>query len=178
MPIDEEPTVESRRIYEGRIINVREDTVRLASGKLARREIVEHGEVICVVPVDDSGNVLLVEQYRKAAGQRLLEVAAGGIEEGESPEQATLRELQEEVGVTAGKLQYLSTFWLTPGFSTEKMHGFLATDLRPSRLKPDADEDVRVVSVPMEKVFDYIKDLRICDAKSIAMLLWVLKLRG
>jgi len=178
MSNEEEPTVESRRIYKGRIINVREDTVRLANGKLAYREIVEHSETICVVPIDENNNVLLVEQYRKPTGQRLLEVSAGGIEEGETPEQATLRELQEEVGVTAGKLQHLSTFWLTPGFCTEKMHGFIATDLRPSRLSPDEDEDVRAVPVPMEQVFEDIEDLKILDAKSIAMLLWVLKLRG
>jgi len=177
MSIEEEPTVESRLIYQGRIINVREDIVRLSNGKLTQREIVEHGETICVVPLDNDGNVLLVEQYRKPAGQRLLEVPAGGIDEGETPEEATLRELQEEVGFTARKLQHLTTFWCTPGFCTEQMHAYLATELGPSSLAPDDDEELRVVPTPLDKIPGLIGDNTICDAKSIAALLLVLRLR-
>ena len=156
---------------------MREDTVRLSNGRLTQREIVEHGETICVVPLDDDDNVLLVEQYRKPAGQRLLEVPAGGIDEGEMPEEATLRELQEEVGFTARKLQHLTTFWLTPGFCTERMHAYLATELEPSSLEADDDEKIRVVPMPLGKVFGLIQDNAIRDAKSIAVLLLVLKLR-
>ena len=177
MSIEEEPIVESRLIYQGRIINVREDTVRLSNGKLTQREIVEHGETICVVPLDSNGNVLLVEQYRKPAGQRLLEVPAGGMDEGETPEEATLRELQEEVGFTARRLQHLTTFWLTPGFCTEQMHAYLATELEPSSLAADDDEDLRVVPTPLDKILGLIRDNAICDAKSIAVLLLALKLR-
>ena len=151
--------------------------MRLSNGRLTQREIVEHGETICVVPLDDDDNVLLVEQYRKPAGQRLLEVPAGGIDEGEMPEEATLRELQEEVGFTARKLQHLTTFWLTPGFCTERMHAYLATELEPSSLEADDDEKIRVVPMPLGKVFGLIQDNAIRDAKSIAGLLLVLKLR-
>ena len=151
--------------------------MRLSNGRLTQREIVEHGETICVVPLDDDDNVLLVEQYRKPAGQRLLEVPAGGIDEGEMPEEATLRELQEEVGFTARKLQHLTTFWLTPGFCTERMHAYLATELEPSSLEADDDEKIRVVPMPLGKVFGLIQDNAIRDAKSIAVLLLVLKLR-
>ena len=177
MPIDEEPTVESRRIYQGRIISVREDTVRLSNGRLTRREIVEHGETICVVPLDDNNNVLLVEQYRKPTDQKLLEVPAGGMDEGETPEEATLRELQEEVGFTARRLQHLTTFWLTPGFCTERMHAYLATELEPSSLEADDDEKIRVMPTPLDQVFGLIQNNAIRDAKSIAVLLLVLRLR-
>jgi len=177
MPSEEEPTVKSRRIYRGRVVNLRVDTVRLASGRTTTREIVEHGETVCVVPLDGRGNVLLVEQYRKPAGTRLLEVPAGGIDEGETPEEATLRELQEEVGVTAGKLEKLTAFWLAPGFCTERMHAYLATELEPSSLKADDDEAIRVVPTPLDSVLGLIKDNAIRDVKSIATLLLVLRLR-
>ena len=176
MTRDEEPTIESRLVYRGRILNLRVDTVRLPSGTLTQREIVEHGETICVVPLDEDGNVLLVEQYRKPAGQRLLEVPAGGIDEGETPEEATRRELQEEVGQTAGRLQHLTTFWLTPGFCTERMHAYLATGWKRSSLKLDEDEDLRVVPTPLGGVFGLIERNVIRDAKSIAVLLLVMKL--
>jgi ADP-ribose pyrophosphatase len=177
MPGDEEPTVESRAIFNGHIINVRVDTIKLADGRLARREIVEHGDTIGVVPLDGNGNVLLVEQYRKPTGRRLLEVPAGGIQEGETPEQATLRELQEEVGYTAGKLQHLISFWLTPGFCTELMHAYLATELQPASLKPDYDENVRVVPTPLSEVWDLIENNIISDAKSVALLLMVMRMK-
>ena len=98
---DNEPTISSRHIYSGRIIDVRVDTVRLQNGRESTREIVDHAPSICVVPVDADGNVLLVRQYRKPTDGFLLEVPAGGIEEGETPEEATRRELQEEIGHTA-----------------------------------------------------------------------------
>ena len=176
MTTDEEPTIRSRLVYRGRIVNLRVDTVRLPGGTVTQREIVEHGETICVVPLDEDGNALLVEQYRKPTGQRLLEVPAGGIDEGETPEEATQRELQEETGYTADRLQHLTTFWLTPGYSTERMHAYLATGLEPASLKPDEDENIRVVPTPLDEVLGLIERNAICDSKSIAVLLLVLKL--
>lgn len=174
MTTDEEPTIRSRLVYRGRVVNLRVDTVRLPGGTVTQREIVEHGETICVVPLDEDGNVLLVEQYRKPVGRRLLEVPAGGIDEGETPEEATRRELQEETGYTAGRLQHLTTFWLTPGFCTERMHAYLATGLERSSLKPDEDENIRVVPTPLNDVLGLIQSNVIRDAKSIAVLLLTL----
>ncbi len=171
-----EPTVESRVAYEGRIVNLRVDTVQLSRGTLGTREIVEHADCVCVVPLDDQGNVIMVQQYRKPAEETLLEIPAGGIEKGEVSQEAALRELQEETGYTADKIQHLSSFWTTPGFCTELMHSYLATDLRPSSLSPDEDEDIQVVRVPLDQIPDMVRLGQIKDAKSIASLLMALHL--
>ena len=105
-----EPTVESKVQYRGRIVNLRVDTVRLPSGHLAIREIVEHSHCVCIVPIDGQGNVLLVRQYRKPTEAQLLEVPSGGVEAGKVSQEAVLRELQEETGFTAGALRHLSSF--------------------------------------------------------------------
>ena len=166
-----EPTISSRAIYSGRIIDVRVDTVRLQNGRESTREIVDHEPSICVVPVDTDGNVLLVRQYRKPTDGFLLEVPAGGIEAGETPEQATLRELQEEIGHTADNLQPLSEFWLAPGWCSEYMYAFLATGLRPAELHSDEDEFIDVVRLPLAEVAEVIGRGDIQDAKSVASLL-------
>ncbi|MCH7736730.1 MAG: NUDIX hydrolase [Chloroflexi bacterium] len=166
-----EPTIKSKRIYEGRIINVRVDTVRMPNGNSATREVVEHSPAVCIVPLDEAGNVILVRQYRKPAGQALLEVPAGGVEEGEVSEEAVLRELQEEIGYTAGKLVHLSSFWVAPGWATEFMHAYLATELTPSRLAADEDENIQVVRVPFDEALSMFQTGEIQDGKTIASLL-------
>ena len=172
MPDSElEPTVESKMVYEGRIVNLRVDTVRLPSGRLTTREIAEHSESVCMVPLDDQGNVLMVRQFRKPAAAELLEVPAGGVEPGEDPQAAALRELQEEIGFTAGTLRQLAGFWVTPGWSTEYMHVYLATGLQPATLSPDYDENISVERVPLSRVNEMIQEGQINDGKSIAALL-------
>lgn len=166
-----EDTVDSQRIYEGSIINVRVDTVRMPNGVSARREVVEHSPAVCIVPVDENGNVILVRQYRKPAEAPLLEVPAGGVEEGEVSEEAVLRELQEEIGYTAGKLVHLSSFWVAPGWATEFMHAYLATELTPSRLDADEDENILVERVPFADAVAMFKTGEIQDGKTIASLL-------
>ena len=168
-----EPTIESRLAYKGKIVNLRVDTVRLPRGDLSTREIVEHSECICIVPLDEQDNVVLVRQFRKPVEEDLLEVPAGGVDKGERSEEAALRELQEETGFTADVLHHLSSFWTTPGFCTELMHAYLATGLRPGSLKPDEDEDIQVVKVPLNRIPDMIRSGEIRDAKSIASLLMV-----
>lgn len=170
-----EPTVESKILYQGRIINLRVDTVRLPNGRLATREIAEHAHCVCIVPVDEQGNVLLVRQYRKPAEAELLEIPAGGVEEGEVSQEAVLRELQEETGFTAGTLRHLASFWMTPGWSTEYMHAYLATDLSPAHLAADDDENISVVRVPLARIPQMIEAGEIQDAKSIASLLLALR---
>ena len=129
-----EPTEESRLAFEGRLFDVRVDTVRLASGRRTTREIVlVHGHSVSVVPVDEDGNVYLVRQYRKPLELVLLEVVAGGIDEGETAEEAAHRELREEAGLRAERLELLSFFWMSPGFCTEGMHAYLATGIEFGR---------------------------------------------
>ncbi|HZA22158.1 MAG TPA: NUDIX hydrolase [Dehalococcoidia bacterium] len=171
-----ETTVESKVFFQGKILNLRVDTVRLPSGRVAVREIAEHSNSICVVPVDEAGNVLLVRQYRKPAEAVLLEVPAGGVEEGEVSEETVQRELQEEIGYRAGKLQHLSSFWLAPGWCTEFMHAYLATDLTPATLDADDDENILVERVPLERALELIASGEIEDVKSIAALLLAVRL--
>ncbi len=173
-----EPTIETKRIYEGIIINVRVDTVRMPSGRSATREVVEHSHAVCIVPVDEDGNVFLVRQYRKPAEEALLEVPAGAVEDGEVSEDAVLRELQEEIGHTAGNLQHLSSFWVAPGWATEFMHAYLATDLTPSRLDADEDENIEVVRLPFDQALAMFKTGEIKDGKTIASMLLAQPLLG
>ena len=177
-PPNSEPTIETRRIYEGRIINVRVDTVRMPSGATATREIVEHSHAVCIVPVDEDGNVVLVRQYRKPAEEALLEAPAGGVDEGEVSEDAVLRELQEEIGYTAGNLVHLSSFWVAPGWATEYMHAYLATELTPSRLEADEDENIEVVRLPFDQALAMFKTGEIKDGKTIAAMLLAQPLLG
>ena len=173
-----EPTIATRSVFSGRIIDVRVDTIRLPNGRETTREIVEHDPSICVVPVDANGNVLLVRQYRKPTESFLLEVPAGGIEEGEEPEESTRRELQEEIGHTADELTLLTAFWLAPGWASEYMYAYLATGLTPAVLDSDEDEFIDVVPVPLSEVPDRIADGSIQDAKSVASLLLAMRVLG
>ena len=166
-----ETTLESASLYQGKILSLRRDRVRLPSGRLTIREVVEHSDSVCMVPLDEAGNVVLVRQYRTPTESALLEVPAGGIEDGEASEQAVLRELQEEIGYTAGSLRLLSGFWLAPGWCDEFMYAYLATDLIPSRLDPDDDEIIETVRVPLNETLGLIEQGTIQDAKSIASLL-------
>jgi ADP-ribose pyrophosphatase len=168
---NQEPTIDSKVVFEGRILTLRVDSVRLPNGRETTREIAEHSDSVCIVPIDEQGNILLVRQYRKPVEMDLLEVPAGGIEEGEVPEEAVQRELQEEIGYTAGNLQHLSSFWLAPGWCTGYMYAYLATDLIPSSLAADDDEFISVVRVPLAESLDMVKQGLIRDAKSISSLL-------
>lgn len=175
---DNEPTITTRSVFQGRIIDVRVDTVRLPNGREGTREIVDHAPSICVVPIDSDGNVLMVRQYRKPADLFLLEVPAGGIEPEEAPEAAARRELQEEVGHTAGRLQPLTAFWLAPGWCTEYMYAFLATELTPATLESDDDEFIDVIRIPLPSIPDEIASGAIQDAKSVASLLLAIRILG
>jgi ADP-ribose pyrophosphatase len=161
----------SRRIHEGRIINVREDTVELTDGRSALREIVEHAEVVAVVPLDGDGNVVLVRQYRLPAEDALLEVPAGSVDPEESIEAAAQRELQEETGYRAGRLERLTGFFVAPGYLTEFVHVFLATGLAEDAIDGDPDEDIALERMPLADAVRLIETGEIKDAKSIVGLL-------
>ena len=166
-----ERVIKSRRVFEGKIAQLRVDTVQLASGRTAQREIVEHDPVVAIVPIDSDGNVVLVRQYRLATGVVLLEVPAGGVDPGETPEDAAQRELAEEIGMRAGSLERLAEFYVSPGFLTEYVHAFLATDLRDSPAEADEDEDIAVVRMPLADAVAMAERGELRDAKSIAGLL-------
>ena len=171
--MEEERTISSQRVFQGRIVGVRVETVAIPDGGEATREIVEHGDSVVVVPMTDEGEVVLVRQYRKAIERTLLEAPAGGLEEGESPEEAVARELQEETGYRAERLVRLGGFWTTPGFCTEYMHAYLATGLHPGTATPEEDERIQVERLPLTRALEMVRSGEIEDAKSVAALLLV-----
>lgn len=174
----EEKIVSSREIYSGQIIKLRVDTVRMPDDRKTTREIIEHSEAMAAIPVDAAGNILLVEQFRYAVGKTLLEVPAGGIEPGENTEDAVRRELREEIGYLPGKVTRLGGFYSAPGFCTEYLHLYLATELTPSPLHAEDTDGIEVVPVKIEQIYDLIASGSICDAKTIAGLLFFMKYRS
>ncbi len=154
------------------MVNLRIDTVELASGRRATREVVEHADVVAIVPLLEDGDVLLVRQYRLPTEQVMLEVPAGGVDGGETPEEAAQRELGEECGRRAGRLERLGGFYVSPGFTNEFVHVFLATELEPSPLRPEPDEQLAVVPVPLREALRLVSAGEIRDAKSVIGLGW------
>ena len=181
-----ETTVDSRVVHRGRTLAFRVDTIERADGSRHQREIVGHPGAVAIVALDDADRVLLVRQFRTAVGATLLEIPAGTLDVDpasgaiEDPDLAAPRELEEETGQRAGRWHKLGSFWTAPGFATELMHLYLATELRPAevgRLGPDEDEELVAVRVPLAEAVAAAEDGRIVDAKSIVGLLRVDRLR-
>lgn len=170
----QEKLISSKSVFEGRAVRVRIDTIEKKSGEVTTRDIVWHSDCIAVVVLDGKGNVILERQFRRPAGKVLLEIPAGGIEEGETPEEAVKRELQEEIGYLPGKVTRLGGFYAAPGYCTEYLHLFLAEDLKQSNLTAEDTDEIEIVRVPLSEVRGLIDSGQICDAKSVAGLLWVL----
>jgi len=164
-----EKVVSSEYVFKGRAVNLRVDTVEV-SGCRTTREIVEHPECVVVVPVDTQGNILMVRQFRHAVGRELLELPAGGIEPGEDPASAVRREMSEETGFSPKNVTSLGGFYSAPGFCTEHLRLFLATDLTPNRLVAEDTEEIDLVLVPVDKAPALLDSGQIVDAKSIAGL--------
>ncbi len=166
-----EETLSSRTVFEGRAVKLRVDTVKLPNGRQTSREIVEHENCVAIVALDDADNILLVKQFRKPVEKELLEIPAGGIDLGETPEDSVRREMREETGFLPQKVAKLGGFYSSPGFCTEYLHLYLATDLVPSPLQAEDSESISLVRVPLLEIPGLIASGAICDAKSIAGLL-------
>jgi ADP-ribose pyrophosphatase len=169
--LTEEETLSSRKVFEGRALKLRVDTVKLPSGKQMTREIVEHENCVAIVALDAADNILLVRQFRKPVEKDLLEIPAGGIDPGETPEDAVRREMREETGFLPRKVAKLGGFYSSPGFCTEYLHLYLAGDLVTSPLQAEDSESISLVRVPLAQIPGLIASGAICDAKSIAGLL-------
>ena len=162
-----EKTLKREDIYVGRIITVHSDTVELCNGKTAGREVVDHRGGVSVVPVDGDGNVYLVRQYRYPVGDFLVEIPAGKLEAGEEPLTCAIRELSEETGFTAEKIEFLGQIWPTPGYCGEKLHIYMATGLQPGKTHPDEDEFLDVMKIPLEKAYAMAISGELSDAKTV-----------
>jgi ADP-ribose pyrophosphatase len=170
--VSAEVTIGSRLVHRGRVIALRVDDVRLPSGRVVAREVIEHRGAVAVVPFTDDGHVILVRQYRKAAERELLEIPAGGLEPGEALEACARRELAEEARVAPRSLTRLVAFIPSPGIMTEVITIFVARGLTPiDHEAPGDEEGLRVVRVPVDRTRAMIDSGEICDAKSIIGLL-------
>ena len=163
--------IKSETLLQGRTFKVRRDTLRTPDGRETRLEIVDHGGSVVVIPVDDENNVLFVRQYRHAAKADLLELPAGTRDEDEPFEECAAREVREETGMEAERLQKLGEFYLAPGYSTEFMAVFLATGLKENPLQADEDEFLDVEKIPLRQVLERAEQGDIPDAKSLAALM-------
>lgn len=157
-------------IFRGRIISVRQDEVTLPSGKQVTLDIVHHPGAAAIVAIDDAQSVALVRQYRHAAGGFIWEVPAGTLDDGEAPEACARRELEEETGFVAARWTALGSIVTTPGFCDERIHLFLARELRETVAALEDDEVLTVSWVPLPRALEMATHGEIADAKSIAAL--------
>lgn len=161
----------SATVYEGRLFDVELDELEMPNSVRASREIIRHPGAVCMAPVDAEGRLVLVTQYRHAAGRRLLELPAGTLEPGEDPATTVVRELQEEIGMRPGKVEPLGGFFVAPGYTTEYIWLYVCTDLSPAPLEGDDDEDIEVETRTPAEALAAIDSGEICDAKSIIGIL-------
>lgn len=161
----------SEILLKGRAFLIRRDHLKTPNGLETKLDIIEHGGSVVIVPVDEKGNLIFVRQYRHAAGTDLLELPAGTLEKDEDPAVCAAREIREETGFAADKIEKIGNFYLAPGYSTEFMHVYLAQGLRHDPLEADADEFLSVESIPLAKAIQMAEGGEIPDSKSLAALL-------
>jgi ADP-ribose pyrophosphatase len=166
--MEQQAPTTSETVYSGKLFKIRVDTISPPDEKPYKREIVVHSGAVVMIPVDAHGKILLVRQWRRAAGKIMLELPAGTLEQGEPPLECAKRELQEETGYASNKITSLGGFYSAPGFCTEYLHLYLTEELYESKLDPDAHEHIEVVRKSPEEAWQAILDGEICDAKSVA----------
>ena len=170
--VDEpERTIAVERELVGKRVTLRVERVVLQDGTETLRDIVQHPSSVVIVPLEDDGNVVMVRQYRKAAGRELLEFPAGVMEDDATPLDAARRELREETGLDATELVEIGNFFAAPGSMTERLHSFLATGLFANPLAPDDDERITLERLPFAEVVRMARAGELNDAKSLASLL-------
>jgi len=163
--------IKSNRVFSGKILGLRIDTVLLDNGRETEREVVDHRPAVVIVPIDESDNVIMIRQFRYPTENTILEVPAGIVETSESPMECAQRELQEEIGYMARNMRSIGGFWASPGFCNEYLHAYTARDLIPSKLPADEDENIEIQRIPLSSIPKLIRCGEIEDAKSIAALL-------
>jgi ADP-ribose pyrophosphatase len=171
--------LQTRRVHTGRVLNLDVDTVRFPNGSTGELEMIRHPGASAVLPVLSGGTtadpqLLLIRQYRYAAGGPIWEIPAGRLEDGESPEECARRELLEEAGATAGRWTRLTTIYTTPGFTDERIHLFAAFDLvvKPEDQRHEPDEFLEVKAMPTSQVLSMIRDGELVDGKTAVAVLF------
>ncbi len=167
-----ETTIKRENIYKGHIVTLDVETVELPDMKYAKREIVSHPKCVGIIPLTERGTLYMVRQFRCAVKEIMLEIPAGLIDLGESPQEAALRECQEEIKFKPKKLTYLMDLYSSPGFSNEKLSLFLAEDLQPSEKDLDSTEFLEAAEYPIEDLYNKVKNFEITDSKSIVAIMY------
>jgi len=164
-----ERTVATEPIFDGKVIKVRVDDVVLPNGEMSKREIVNHPGAVAIIAVTDEEKLVLVEQYRKALEKEIVEIPAGKLEPGEKPEVTAIRELEEETGYVCDEMEFITSFYTSPGFADEILYVYKATGLKKKENKAALDEDefVELMEVSLEEAIELMKNQRIHDAKTI-----------
>lgn len=170
--------ISKRRVYTGRVVSLDVDTVRFPNGTIGDLEMLRHSGASAVIPfLDDRGDqdprILLIRQYRYATEGVIYEIPAGRLDKGEAPETCAVRELREETGYSAANVEYLTTFYTTPGFTDEKIHIFAADAVDPGTSSLEADEIVELAPVPFSQALEMIRRGEIVDGKTIIGLLFI-----
>lgn len=169
--IFEEKTMKSEKIYEGKILSVRIDTVELPDKKYSKREIVEHPGAVAIVPITKEKEIVFVKQFRKATESVLIEIPAGKLEINEQPVNCAVRELKEETGLSAEKIEYVLDYYSSPGFTNERIHLFFATGIVYGEAAPEDDEYIDVIKLNINEAVDMIRRGIIKDGKTITGVL-------
>ncbi len=166
-----EKKLTSKQIFDGVVVKLFVDEVELPDGSKSIREIVRHPGAVCVIPVDENQNVIMIKQFRYPFEQVLYEIPAGKLEAGEDPYEAALRELEEETGVNASKVEFMGTMYTTVAILDEKIHMYLATGITYKNAHPDEGEFLEVEKIPLSSLVEMVMDGKIPDSKTqIAIL--------
>ena len=163
--------VQSEQVYQGKAFSVQRKQIHFPDDRLRYFDCVEHPGAVTLVPVDAAGRIVFVSQYRVGVEGNLLELPAGTLEKGEAPDFCAAREIREEIGMAAGNLQKIGAFYMAPGYSTEFLHIYLATNLYAAPLDGDEDEFIKIEALPVEQVYRMVKQGEIQDGKTLASLL-------
>lgn len=162
-----EKTISSKRIYKGRMLGLRDDTVELTAGQVSHREICEHPGAVAIIPITHDSKIVLIRQYRKPADEVLIEIPAGLIYPNEDLKSAAVRELEEETGYKTEKIEFIFSIYTSPGYSTEKLHFFIAKDIIKTQTKLDYDENIETEIFQIDEALQMIKTGQIKDSKTI-----------
>lgn len=167
----EEKKLSSEEIFDGVAIHLFRDEILLPNGNMGVREVVRHPGAVCVLPLTDEGEIVFVNQFRYALNKVTLEVPAGKLEKGEDPQEAALRELSEETGITAGKIVPMGALYTTPALMDEIIYMYIATELSQGEQHLDEDEFVNAVKIPLSKAVEMVMNGEIRDSKTQVMIL-------
>ncbi len=170
-----EHALSSELIYDGKLLRVKRDKVRLPDGGTAEREYIEHPGAVLIIGVLDSGELLMERQYRYALRRDMIELPAGKIDPGEAPLETAKREFREETGYTASEWRHVATIHLAIGYSDEHIEIFLAKGLKHEGANLDEEEFLEVITLPLATALDWVRQAKITDAKTISGLLWAEK---